>query len=305
MDTMGSAHTNRRTVRADDGIPLAVLVSGPAHGAPTVVFVHGHWTRTENWTPLREALRAGSAPDLRMVFFDQRGHGRSGGAHADTYTVEQAGRDLAAVLRAVSAERVVLVGHSMGGMAILSYARQFPGEVNSRVSGIALISTAAADLHRTGLGRYLHSPAVELIRRAVSRAPGAMEFAVRVGGRMGSPLARIAFRRTHHRRWAALLEVLGTGTPVSTMVGFLRSFAALDESAALSVLATVPSVVVCGSRDEWTPFELSAGLAARLPLADLVCIDGAGHSVITDRAHEVARSLDGLLRRTSSGEGIG
>ena len=298
MTTIRSARLVRRvTVLADDGVPLAVREVGAAAAPLTVVFVHGHCNHTESWSPLRDSLLRSTGTSVRMVFFDHRGHGRSGGAPAETYTVEQAGRDLGAVLRAVVSGPVVLVGHSMGGMAILSYARQHPHDIGLRVAGIGLIATAAGDLHRSGLGRYLHSPVVELFHRAVTRAPRIMQRAIRFGGRLGGPLCRAAERHAPDSRWAALMKVLHSDTSVVTMAGFLRSFAALDESAALTVLAAVPTLVLCGSADEWTPFELSAGLASRLPSAELVRIDGAGHSVIIERAEEVAHALSALLRR--------
>ncbi|MEE2033484.1 alpha/beta fold hydrolase [Rhodococcus chondri] len=300
MTTTGSARPLRgTTVHADDGVPLAVLEVGPATAPLTLVFVHGHCHDTGVWTTLRDALPPTTGSPVRMVFFDHRGHGRSGGAPAETYTVDQVGRDLAAVLDAVTRGPVVLIGHSMGGMAILSYARQHPADVGSRVVGVALIATAADDLVRSGLGRYLHSPAVELFRRAVSRAPRLTQRAVRFGGRTVLPLARAVPRRAGKRgqgEWwlPGLLALLRSDTSVVTMAGFLRSFAALDEAAALTVLASVPALVLCGSHDEWTPFELSTGLAARLPLAELVRVDDAGHSVIVERPAEVATALGRL-----------
>ncbi|MDM7490192.1 alpha/beta hydrolase [Rhodococcus sp. CSLK01-03] len=298
MSTLRTERLVRRhTVIADDGVPLAVHELGAAGAPLTAVFVHGHCGRTETWTPLRDSLIRRYGATLRMVFFDHRGHGASGTAGPETYTVEQLGRDLAAVLRAVSAGPVVLVGHSMGGMTILSYARQHPHEIGTRVAGVCLIGTAAGDLGRSGLGRYLDSPAVALFHRAVRHAPGAVQRALHLGGRAVRPLRRTSQRRASGSRWAALLAVLANDTPVVTMAAFLRSFAVLDESAALAVLAAVPAVVLCGSADEWTPFELSAGLAERLPRAELVRVDGAGHSVITDRPAEVARALGGLLQR--------
>lgn len=302
MTTLGSARPLRHTtVHADDGVPLAVTEAGPATAPLTLVFVHGHCHDTAVWTTLRGALLPMTGQRARMVFFDHRGHGRSGGASAETYTVDQVGRDLAAVLRAVTDGPVVLIGHSMGGMAILSYARQHPADIGTRVTGVALISTAAEDLALSGLGRYLHSPAVELFRRAVSRAPRLTQHAVRFGGRTVLPLAHAVTRRT---RWQGpgewlpgLLAVLRSDTSVVTMAGFLLSFAALDEAAALSVLASVPALVLCGSHDEWTPFELSAGLASRLPLAELVRVHDAGHSVIVERPTDVAHALSRLCMR--------
>ena len=89
----------------------------------------------------------------------------------------QLGRDLETVL-AVMVPRgpVVLVGHSMGGMTVLSHARQFPQHYRTRVVGAALISSAAEGVSRSPLGEILKNPALEAVRfadapRAEARPP--------------------------------------------------------------------------------------------------------------------------------------
>ena len=102
------------------------------------------------------AGRAGAAlgEQVRMVFYDQRGHGQSGDAPIETYTVEQLGRDLEIILRVmVPRGPVVLVGHSMGGMTVLSHARQFPANYGRRIVGAAIISSAAQGVSRSPSGR--------------------------------------------------------------------------------------------------------------------------------------------------------
>lgn len=131
-------------ITTDDGVPLAVREVGPKDAKLTVVFAHGFCLRMSAFHFQRARLAEQWGDQVRMVFYDQRGHGRSGEAPPDTYTVEQLGRDLESVL-AVTAPRgpVVLVGHSMGGMTVLSHARQFPQRYPARIVGAALISSAA------------------------------------------------------------------------------------------------------------------------------------------------------------------
>src|SRR3954451_881962 len=107
-----------------------------------------------------------------MVFYDQRGHGQSAEAPRDTYTVEQLGKDLETLL-AVTAPTgpVVLVGHSMGGMTVLSHARQFPQRYPTRIVGVAIIASAAEGVSRSPLGEILKTPALEAVRVAVRYAP--------------------------------------------------------------------------------------------------------------------------------------
>ena len=118
-------------VTTPDGVPLAVREVGPEDAPLTVVFAHGFCLRMGSFHFQRARLTEEWGPQVRMVFYDQRGHGQSGEASPDTYTVEQLGQDLESVL-AVMVPRgpVVLVGHSMGGMTVLSHAQAVPAAVS-------------------------------------------------------------------------------------------------------------------------------------------------------------------------------
>src|SRR5206468_2674016 len=66
--------------------------------------------------------------DYRVALFDQRGHGRSGNAMGGDHTLQAMGRDMKAVIDAAVPEGrpVVVLGHSMGGMAVLGLAETHP-----------------------------------------------------------------------------------------------------------------------------------------------------------------------------------
>ncbi|MDR3084079.1 MAG: alpha/beta hydrolase, partial [Streptomyces sp.] len=98
----GSAPRRRRLFGRKDPAPV------------TVVFSHGYCLNQDSWHYQRRDLD----PRLRRVFWDQRGHGRSGRGDLAHATIDQCGEDLLAVLRATAVGPVVLVGHSMGGMTI-------------------------------------------------------------------------------------------------------------------------------------------------------------------------------------------
>ena len=143
-------------VTTPDGVPLAVREVGPDDARLTVVFAHGFCLRMGAFHFQRARLAEQWGPQVRMVFYDQRGHGQSGGASPDSYTVTQLGKDLETVL-AVMVPRgpVVLVGHSMGAMTVLSHARQYPHRYPTRVVGAALMSSAAEGISRSPLGEIL------------------------------------------------------------------------------------------------------------------------------------------------------
>lgn len=288
----------RTTVVADDGVPIAVHEHGPADADVTAVFLHGHCMQSQVWNLIRTALAASWGARVRMVFYDHRGHGRSGHADASSYTIDQLGHDLGAVIATVAPSGpLVLVGHSMGGMTVLTYMRQQPDSVRSRVAGIALISTAAGGLADAGLGRLLRSPAVGAFHAAVRWVPRVTAGSTRVTCLVGAAAVRAATTRGRvvDPRMVALVAAMAGQTSVVTMSSFLKSFVDFDESAAVAALAGIPAVVICGTADVLTPPAHSEALVATLPGAYLVQIPGAGHSVIVERAAEVAAALDRFI----------
>lgn len=288
----GSARNgiSRVTVVADDGVPLAATIEGPPDAALTVVLVHGHCQEAGSWDDV--CVRV-TRPGVRIVRYDQRGHGRSGSGDVSALTLEGLAGDLDAVLRTlVPAGPIVLAGYSMGGMVAMVYARLYPAAIGTRIVGVGLIATAASGLADNGVGRYLRHPAASVLHRAVTRAPRAMEVSKRAGGRVCSMLAR-GRGGDSWLRTAGL--VLSSTTTVAAWSRLLAAFAVLDESAALVALASVPVVVAAGTADRYVPFAHSESIVALLPHAELVRIAGAGHRILAECPDQVASALGRLL----------
>ena len=270
-------------ITTPDGVPLVVREVGPITAPLTVVFAHGFCLRMGSFHFQREALAERWGEQVRMVFYDQRGHGKSGAAPIDTYTVPQLGQDLETVLRVmVPRGPVVLVGHSMGGMTVLAHARQFPQHYPRRVVGAAVISSAAEGLPRSPLGEILQNPALEAVRFAARYAPKTVH---RTRGAVRSALRPILRTASFggddvSPSLAAFNESMIYGTEIPTLVEFLHALEVHDESAALPVLARVPTLIACGTRDVLTPVRNSEDMAAALPDSTLVIVPGTGLSLI-------------------------
>ena len=123
-EPFGEARGEAMTVRAEDGLPLHVEVSGPDDASVAIIFCHGYTLNTDVWY----YQRAGLSGTARCVFWDQRSHGRSGRSDPDLVTIDQLGADLHEVMQAAVPDGmpVVLVGHSMGGMTVMALADQHP-----------------------------------------------------------------------------------------------------------------------------------------------------------------------------------
>jgi pimeloyl-ACP methyl ester carboxylesterase len=289
-------------VTTPDGVPLAVREVGPEDAPLTVVFAHGFCLRMGAFHFQRAKLTEQWGPQVRMVFYDQRGHGQSGAASPESFTVPQLGQDLETVL-SVMAPRgpVVLVGHSMGGMTVLAHARQFPERYPTRVVGAALISSAAEGVSRSPLGEVLKNPVLEAARFAVRYAPKTVHRTRGAASSVIGPVLRAASYGDDKisRSVVAFSEKMMHDTPVSTLVGFLHALEVHDETAGLDTLAKIPTLIVCGDHDLLTPKEYSEAMAAVLPKSELLIVGGAGHLVQLEQPEIVDDALVRLVERAT------
>lgn len=292
-------------VTTPDGVDLVVREVGPTDAPVTVVFAHGFCMNMGAFHFQRRELAAVWGDGVRMVFYDQRGHGKSDEAAPRSYTVEQLGRDLETVL-AVMAPRgsVVLVGHSMGGMTVLSHARQFPNQYGAHIVGAAIISSAAEGISRSPLGEILQNPALEAARFVTRYAPNLVHRGRGAVRSVLSPILQAASfgDSSVSPTVARYSEQMIHQTPVTTMVGFLHALGVHNETEGLPTLATIPTLIACGSADVLTTPEHSEEMAALLPKAELLIVGGAGHLVQLEQPDPIDHALVRLVQRASPGK---
>lgn len=291
-------------VTTPDGVPLSVREVGPVDAPLTVVFAHGFCLRMGAFYFQRMRLSDEWGEKVRMIFYDQRGHGRSGEASPDTYTVAQLGQDLETVLEVIAPSGpVVLVGHSMGGMTVLSHARQYPEHYGSRIVGAALISSAAEGVSKSPLGEILENPALNAVRIAARSAPKLVHRGRNVARSLIGPILRAASYGDFNvsPSVVAFSQKMMLDTPIPTMVEFLHALETHDETAALATLATIPTLIVCGDHDLLTPDEYSQKMSAALPNCELIIVGRAGHLVLLGKPDPVNDGLVRLVKRTTPG----
>lgn len=289
-------------VTTSDGVPLAVREVGPENAGLTVVFAHGFCLRMGSFHFQRARLSEQWGDQVRMVFYDQRGHGQSGEAPPETYTIEQLGRDLESVLAVVAPRGpVVLVGHSMGGMTVLSHARQYPQRYPTRIVGAALIASAAEGVSRSPLGEILNNPALEAVRFTARYAPSLVHGGRGAARSVIGPILRAASYGDQRisRSVGAFSERMMHDTPIATVVEFLHALEVHDETAGLQTLSKVPTLVACGDRDLLTPMEYSQDMADELAKSELVIVGGAGHLVQLECPDVIDDALVRLVERAT------
>ena len=299
------------SVLADDGVVLHVEEVGPENAPLTVVFGHGWTLRSGSWHFQRIGLAgqgfgtADGGPAARLVFFDQRSHGKSSRAVAGKVSMEDLAGDLAAVMATAAPDGpVVLVGHSMGGMALITLAELAPNLFRERVAGVGLVSTAASTSAGEPISRGLLT-ASSLVLRLAGVAAGRYPNLVERGRTSTRDAAWLLTRTLGFAQkdvpgdLVDYLDEMISATPVEVITGFMPALMSLDRSTALPVMEQIPVTVICGDADRQTPLSRSLAIARELPDAEMVVVEGAGHMAVMERPDAVNEALRRLFRRAA------
>ncbi len=115
-------YSKESKVKSIDGVEISFEVKG--EGNVALVFTHGWSCDKSYWSNFRDEF----AKDFKVVTIDLAGHGESG-LNRENYTVELFGEDVAAVANHLKLNKIILIGHSMGGAVIIEAAKRLPGKV--------------------------------------------------------------------------------------------------------------------------------------------------------------------------------
>ncbi|MEU2014119.1 alpha/beta fold hydrolase [Nocardia sp. NPDC019302] len=258
----------------EDGVGLHVELDGDPTGPHTLLFVNGINTGLIFWGRQRATLA-----DLgRMVLFDHRGHGRSDEPATGRATVAQLGRDIGTVIDAIAERPVVIIAHSLGGMAVSALAEPRPELFGRLVAGVALLDCVP---RRWGaialrLPDFVVGPLVRVLWWAIPPLRRLLTDTSErrhpeLAGRRTAPSRCTPFVSLHRaRRLIASLRTM-------TLLSLLADVSTCDHSAGSSALGRARVLVIAGARDRMIPLRHKVRAAARIPGAELVIVADAGH----------------------------
>ncbi|MCK8499386.1 alpha/beta fold hydrolase [Myxococcus fulvus] len=286
-------------LRVPDGADLYYQVTGD--GAPGVVLCDGLGCDGFAWKYLAPYL----SRRHRVLRWHYRGHGRSGIPEdreriGMLYTCD----DLQRVMDAAGMEKAVLFGHSMGVQVALEFHRRYA----SRVTGLVLICGSYGNPLDTFHDSNVLKKLFPSLRRVVERFPEQSarlihaalrtELAVQLAISLEMNRERIA-----RNDLAPYFEHLARMDPVV----FVRTLDSLSEHSAWDHLlhVDVPSLVVAGGRDKFTPGWLSRKMASRIPEAELVLIPDGTHTAPLEAPGLVEVRVERFLRERLGGPSAG
>jgi pimeloyl-ACP methyl ester carboxylesterase len=243
------------------GHQLRLALSGS--GETTFLCLHGLVDRIEIWDRIAEPLSNRG----RVARLDQRGHGESE-APTGPYRREDLAADVSAVIRELGNERVVLVGHSMGGIMSMATALLHPDQIG----GLVLIGTASQCNEKTA--RWY-----ERIARAGEEDGNAGLVRAIYGDKS---------KKVIHGDARGIAEVT-------------RTLGSLYEDPLTPKLSSIecPVLLIVGDKDPMGS-KASSIIAGQFPSAELVTIPDCGHWVHVDEPEAVLEAIDRFLPRLES-----
>jgi pimeloyl-ACP methyl ester carboxylesterase len=267
-----------RRLRRPDGSELAVEVLGPAD-APPIVLTHGWGANRDEWAYLRREL----GDRFRLIAWDLPGLGESKRPADRDYSLEALARHLDAVLELADGRPAVLLGHSIGGMITLTYARLFPDDLGRRVAGLALVHTTYTNPVRTTKHAALHTALerpvlVPLLYLTIALSPlvWLMNWLGYLNGTSHLNTRRSGFAGGagwDQIDWATRFQLQA---PPAVLARGMLGMLAYDATAVLPGIA-VPTLVVPGDRDPVCLPEASDRIGREVPAAREAPLSPARH----------------------------
>ncbi|EAP98388.1 putative lipase [Janibacter sp. HTCC2649] len=278
--TLSIPAANGGTLTATEFLPSTT----PDADAPTLILSHG-WTLTRaSWEPVVREVQSHRA--VRVITYDQRGHGRSTWGSLTSQSIKGLADDLTTVIAATAPTGpLVLGGHSMGGMTILAYAGSHSSDFRDRVRGVALVSTTASIDGRT-----------EARGEALAMAVAARVPLLRTGMFVPSRVLRdLNFGENPDKGSVRDMTRLIGQTSLATLGRYFASIRDHDETEALAEFADIPTHVLVGTKDRLTPVRWARSLHDGIPGSQLTVLPGKGHMLMHEATEVVGDAIIELV----------
>jgi pimeloyl-ACP methyl ester carboxylesterase len=291
---MKAPTVQKKTLKSFDGTSIGYQVCGEG---PAVVLANGLGGTYSTWRHQYALL----GEKYRILSWDYRGLFSSGRpSRLDSFGLDAHIRDLDLLLDAEGIEKTLLVGWSMGVQVNFEYYRKNPG----RVAAIVILNGVPGHPFSTAFGGRAFRNIIPLgIGLMKSLAPA-----------LGGPTKIVT-------QWSGLaptLQAIGMAAKSLDLDVFndlVHEFASLDFEAYAETLrelgehdATdllhrieVPTLIITGSRDFFTPLPTARAMEQAIPGAKLVVIEGATHYAAVEFPREVNEAIRSFLRRIGYG----
>ncbi|MGC4113558.1 MAG: alpha/beta hydrolase [Myxococcales bacterium] len=278
------------TLETSDGARLWYALMG--EGSPAIALCDGLGCDGVYWRHLLPQL----CERHRVVHFQYRGHGRSGlPEDPKRVGVGFAADDLDAVLAATGIDRAVVLGHSMGVQVLFEFHRRHP----ERVLGLVPICGA----YGNALDTVHDDTNIKLVFPLVHKLAGAMP-------KVAHAFTRAVLPTELSLQYALTFEVNRALAPREDMQAYFEHLARMDPMVFLDTLKSaaehtawdhlskidVPTLIVAGDHDRFTPLWLSQRMHRAIPGSELLVVRSGTHTAPIEHPELIALRIRRFLK---------
>jgi len=241
----------------------------------------------------------------RVIVWDLPGLGRSTRPSNNDYSLEKMAEDLKAVIEISGAQKVALIGHSIGGMIMLTLCRLHPALIGTRIAQMAIAHTTYTNPLRTmlfgSLVKTLEKPLIKpLLYLQIGLSPlvWLMNWMSYLNGSVHNSLGLTGFAGTESREQ---LDFVARFSPRESPAVLARGALAMCEYDASSVLReiSVPVVVFSGDGDPVTLAAANRFIAGELPHGRLQRLNPGRHYGLIEHNSDFAGATAALCKQTN------
>jgi pimeloyl-ACP methyl ester carboxylesterase len=237
-------------------VPTRDVIAYEERGAgESLVLVHGHPFNRSMWLPQTEALGS----DFRVIAVDLPGYGESK-PRSEVMTMRSLADAVVELFDQLAIERAIVIGLSMGGLVTMELGLGYP----DRVNGLVLAATTA-DPVAAGEAEAREATARVALERGM--LPLAAEMIVQLFGPRAARDRALVLK---------LFEMMLSTSPAGAAAA-LRGRAERPDYSALLRSLTVPTLVISGDHDTYSPEPVIRRLLDALPTPTLVRCHESGH----------------------------
>ena len=253
--------------------------------APPLVIVHGLYGASDNWVSIARDL----SDRFEVYVVDQRNHGQS--SHSSEHDYPSMREDLREFMDLQGIKKAVLVGHSMGGKTVMSFAEAWPERVQALISvdiapksyrNLALASRTAAN----------HSSMIDAMMKIdLSKIESREDADHALATSIGSERIRSFLLKNLRREqsgafaWRINLEAINKNLE-AIFEGMDR-----EHIAAQGVITGFPVLFISGGESGYIRTTDHQLIRDIFPTAEVVTIPGSGHWVHAEQPKLLVKTI--------------
>jgi pimeloyl-ACP methyl ester carboxylesterase len=275
-------------IKRPDGSSINVEHYGREDGQP-IIFVHGLNSNSKNWYYQRKYFER----EYRVILMDLPGMGKSTRPANKDFSMEKMAADLQAVIEHTGAHNPILWGHSMGGMAILTFLAKNRDDNRPPVKAAILEHTTYTNPVRTilfrGLMTAIQKPVLTpLCYLFIFLSPllWLTRWMSYLNGNTHIFTRFLTFAGTQTSKQLDFTALLSTLTPPAVMARGCLAMFRYDVTSELTNIK-LPTLIIAANKDRLTRPDASEYMSRHIPDAQLVMLAPANHEGLLERHGEV------------------